>query len=80
MAILRKMYGFDAGYQSTWLSNALLFAIPCLILSDSASRGWFNGRRLHLTRFSHQLAFALVVVGILPLAPAASAPFIYFQF
>ena len=78
--ILAKMYGLAPGARVHWISTSLVYAVPCLVLADYASRMWFKHKRLHLTRFTHQLAFFLAAIGILVLAPPTSSPFIYFQF
>jgi alginate O-acetyltransferase complex protein AlgI len=80
LIILRKMYGFYPGERVLWISVSLLFAIPCLLVADTASRAWFDNRRLHLTRFWHQSFFFFCAIGTLVLAPTTSSPFIYFRF
>lgn len=80
MTILGKMYSPTLNAQMHWVSISLLFALPILLLADYGTRSWHLNRRLHLTKFTHQLAYFTLLISVLVLAPPASSPFIYFQF
>ncbi len=80
MAMLRNMYTFTSSAPMHWISNSLLFALPALVIADIGARNWHLGIRLRLSRFSHQLAFFMLLFSVLVMAPPAASPFIYFQF
>jgi len=74
------MCGFGSGHYVQWVSVSLLYAIPCLAIADYGAFKWFNGRRLHLTRFGDLFLFFFLVLMVLALAPPSSSPFIYSRF
>jgi len=80
LTMLGRMAGLGPGHYMHWVSVSLLYALPCLVVADVASFRWFEGRRLHLTRFSHQFVFFLLALSVLVLSPPASSPFIYSRF
>lgn len=78
--ILQKLWGVIDPTGINWFATALAIAVPMFILTDYAGHQLAQGMRLRLSSLPGLCAFFFVMFGVLFLAPAQPAPFIYFQF
>jgi alginate O-acetyltransferase complex protein AlgI len=77
---LTTLFSYPEPSSIRWFSAAPLYALPFLLIADYGSSCWHQEKRLHLTRFSHQLLFFLLMLSVVALGPSSTSPFIYFQF
>lgn len=77
---ITTLFSYPEPSSIRWFSAAPLYALPFLLIADYGSSCWHQEKRLHLTRFSHQLLFFLLMLSVVALGPSSTSPFIYFQF